>query len=258
MSERMAKRRARPTHTPWPYWRVMWRFALHGLIILGLTVAIVRGLDYLHHPNTLAIRNVLIEGEIRYQSRSELTEVMAPLVSGGFFSLNLDELEQALRALPWVYAATVRRIWPDQVVVHITEEVAVAYWGRDALMTQYGEIIMPAVSSFPPGLPHLQGNDGRHRVLMNRYLAVQARLADIDLEVVGLYEDARRAWRIEFADGMQVMMGRRVDQASVERLVRMYPHIRAHREQPLKHIDLRYTNGAAVAWLNDTERPLPR
>lgn len=248
MVERMAKRRVSAVTKTGRGLRVPGYLLLHALLFFGVVLGIMRGWEYLQHPQSFPILNVVIEGDIRHQSRAELTEVMTPLVTGGFFALDLEHLEQALSALPWVYAATVRRIWPDQVVVHITEEIAVAYWGDDGLLTQYGYIIKPPVATFPSGLPHLQGNEGRHQLLMNRYLSVQAMLADIEIEVTGIYEDARRAWRIESADGMQVMMGRRVELATIERLVRMYPHISAHRDAPIARIDLRYTNGAAVAW----------
>jgi len=83
---------------------------------------------------------------------------------------------------------------------------------------------------------------------MRRYLAVQARLADVGLEVRGLREDARQAWTIELVGGGEVLMGRGAGEVQLERLLRAYPHIAAQRDAPVRRMDLRYTNGIAVAW----------
>jgi cell division protein FtsQ len=227
------------------------RLVGRGVLLMGLLALFTAAVEYLLRPTTLPIRTVVIEGELRHQDRGELTRVMEPVATGGFFGLDLGQLERALQSLPWVRSVAVRRTWPDTVVVRLTEEVAVARWGKEALVTRHGELITPDPATFPQGLPRLHGQKGRHWVLMERYVSVQARLADVGLEVVGLTEDARRAWSIELADGVRVVMGRGQEDGRLDRLVRLYPHLRAHRDAPLRRIDLRYTNGVAVAWDHD-------
>lgn len=250
----MRKRTMARRHLPQPpWWRQPWlRRGLRLVWLGGLAVLLIalvtRGVERLLDPQTLPVRSVVIEGEFQYLDRQTLAEAMAPYVSGGFFSLDLQPVERAVEAQPWVLGVSVRREWPDRLVVRVDEQVPVARWGDAALLNQYGELFYPPVDSQPEGLPALWGREGRERPLMERFLAVQARLADVGLEVEGLREDARRSWVIQLLDGSQVIMGRGMDTDRLDRLVRMYPRLAEHRDDPIRRIDMRYTNGIAVAW----------
>ncbi|WP_082829684.1 cell division protein FtsQ/DivIB [Ectothiorhodospira sp. BSL-9] len=236
-----------------PWWRQPWLRRGLRLVWLGgaavlLMALVIQGVERLLHPETLPVRSVVIEGDFQYLDRQAISETLVPYVSGGFFSLDLRPVERAVEAMPWVHGVSVRREWPDRLVVRVDEQVPVARWGETALLNQYGELFHPPMESQPEGLPALWGRAGRERPLMERYLAVQARLADVGLEVEGLKEDARRSWVIHLQDGSQVVMGRGMDTDRLDRLVRMYPRLTEHRDEPIKRIDMRYTNGIAVAW----------
>lgn len=249
----MARRKRTEAHVPW--WRELRLRRLArallagGVLVLSLGI-MTAGVSWLLEPQTLPVRQVLIEGEFRHLDRRELQEALGSHVAGGFFSVDLNAIERAAVALPWVYGVAVRRNWPDTLVIRITEQVPVARWGDGELVNRFGDVFRPPADSLPPGLPRLKGGEGRQRTLMRRYLAVQARLADVGLEVEGIREDARQAWTIELAQGGRILMGRDTGADHLERLLRIYDRVAAHRDAPIATIDLRYTNGISVAWVN--------
>jgi cell division protein FtsQ len=218
-----------------------------GVLVLS-AVAIGVGMHWALQPETLPVRTVLIEGEFRHLDRAELEEALAPHVTGGFFSVDLGAVERAATALPWVYGVSVRRAWPDTLIVRVAEQVPVARWGDRGFVNRFGDVFEPTTGRLPEGLPALEGAAGRQRPLMRRYLSVQARLADVGLEVTGVREDARQAWHIELADGARILMGRDTGADHLERLLRVYHRVAAQRDVPIRRMDLRYTNGIAVAW----------
>ncbi len=251
MAKRDAMARKQRDIAPW--WRglELRRWLRRGLalgVVLMFAAALGSAADWALRPDTLPIRAVQIEGQFHHLERRDLESALGPYVSGGFFSVDLPAVERAAMALPWVYGVSGRSLWPDTLQVQVTEQVPVARWGEDALVNRYGDVFRPAPESLPGGLPSLTGGEGRQRSLMRRYLAVQARLADVGLEVRGLREDARQAWTIELVGGGEVLMGRGAGEVQLERLLRAYPHIAAQRDAPVRRMDLRYTNGIAVAW----------
>lgn len=246
---RMAQRRQ--PRAPW-WQRVPWgragRALAGGALVMALAGTAWWMAGYLGRPETLPVRQVTVEGSLQHLSRDVVRQAVSAHLPAGFFTLDLAAVRRDLEGLSWIRTASVERAWPDGVVVRVDEQVPVARWGGETVLNQYGERFHPEPGTLPPGLPALKGPEGRERALMERLLAVQARLADVDLEVAGLTEDARRSWTIHLTDGSRVLMGRGMDPGRLDRLVRMYPRLADHREAPIRRIDMRYANGIAVAW----------
>lgn len=219
-----------------------------AVILLGFIGALTGAGVKLRDPHTLPIRTVQIEGELRHLNRARLEQVAAPVVSGGFFSVDLRAVREALTGLPWVYRVGVRRQWPDRLVVVVEEQRPVAQWGESALVNPYGELFHPPREEFPQGLPVLRGPEGKARELLREYAALTERLAPLGLRVTMLEENERLAWRLRLDNGIEVALGREQRAARLERFVRVYAAALADRAAQIAAVDLRYTNGLAVAW----------
>jgi cell division protein FtsQ len=66
--------------------------------------------------------------------------------------------------------------------------------------------------------------------------------------VVALSENARRAFRLRLDNGIEVVVGREWDMQRMARMVAVYRHVLVNKAADVERIDLRYTNGFAVAW----------
>lgn len=199
--------------------------------------------------NTLvSLEQVALLGEFRHLEPDALDAVLAGHARG-FFALDLDRLRLELSELPWVDSVRLRKRWPDTLEIAITEPMPVARWGEDHLVDRYGAIFGPVDLASWAFLPALEGGEGRQVELMQRYLEVSARLADVGLGVSGVRESTRRAWTIRLEGGGKVLMGRDGDLSRLDQLVRLMPLLREHNpEELLARVDLRYAQGAAVAW----------
>ncbi len=60
-------------------------------------------------------------------SRAEITRVFGGDISRNVFAVPLDERKKQLEELPWVDSATVMRILPDRIRVHVVERKPVAF-----------------------------------------------------------------------------------------------------------------------------------
>jgi cell division protein FtsQ len=157
-------------------------------------------------------------------------------------------IRNAVEDLPWVYRATVQRVWPDRLRVDIEEQVPVAYWGEGGFLNRFGESFHPEWIPAGIELPQLSGPQGHEQSVLDKYRLVVRTLAPLGLRVARLQLDERRAWRIQTGNGVQLELGRAAAYERLQRFVRSYPAVFAGRLEQLQRVDLRYSNGFSVYW----------
>jgi len=217
-----------------------------------LVVLIVWGRSVLMHPQTLPIKNVRIEGEFRQLSPGTLQTIVAGAVKGGFFNVNVEAIQNALYRNPWVYEVTVRRLWPDGLSVQVTEQTAVARWGDQGLINASAVFFAPEQQTFPEHLPVFNGPENTWSLLFNRYVQVRELLDTRAAGVKSLTLDDRWAWSFILEHGPRIHLGRRDVTDRLERFVNfVYPGIEK-RFDHIEVVDMRYTNGFAVKWKNNS------
>lgn len=190
---------------------------------------------------------VRIDGSLAHADRDALKAVIARHARAGFFRMDLEAVRADLIALPWVRDASLRRIWPETLDVEVREHVPAATWNGKALVSREGEVFAPA--SLPSmSLPALAGPDGHGPAMLERLRQLRDRLAPLGLEVAAIEQDARRAWRVTLDNGVALRLGRDHHEERLGRFVAVWPGVLAPRAEEIGAVDLRYTNGFAVAW----------
>ena len=216
-----------------------------------LLAAVLAGVGLVHwtqDPGSLPMRQLQIEGNLRYLSQEELQAQVGPHVQGGFFNVDVAAIQRAAQALDWVDRVSVRRVWPDTLRLHVREQQPLARWGDGALLNHRGERFAAAGRAVRESLPHLQGPAGREAVLLAQYRQLAELLSSAGLQVTRLHQDERRALELTLDSGARMQLGRTDATARVRRFLRAYPSLVTSREETLQHVDLRYSNGFAVRW----------
>ena len=139
----------------------------------------------------LPIHSVQIEGEFRYLKKDDLQNIAMPHVQGGFFSLNLQEVREALLVLPWVEDAAVRRQWPDGLQIRVMEKQPAAWWGDGRLLSSRGVLFAPGrIGAL--ALPKLDGPEGLEKTLLQELGSMQTELANTGQQIQMIRVDADR------------------------------------------------------------------
>lgn len=220
-------------------------YSVVGLLVsITFAATVVTGVRHVLDPATLPIREVRIEGEFRYLAPKRLQDIVAGELKAGFFRVNVEAIRAALLAEPWVNDVSVRRVWPDTLQITVAEQRAVAYWGDDGLVNEYGVVFHPAPDSLPRGLIRLLGPQGSSLTVLRRYREAQDVLAAHGLAVTRVRLSSRRAWRLWLSNGTQVVFGRNDFHGRLARLARVVDRVLAGGAAAI--VDLRYTNGLAV------------
>lgn len=199
-------------------------------------------------PQAMQIKLVQVEGAFQQVQPRAVKQVVATFGEQGFLGVDVEQLKQAIEALPWVKRASVRRVWPDTLFVSLEEQTAVARWGDKGLMSPSGELFFPPQTLQFERLPILHGPRSNSAVILAKYRKITQLMALSDLQVVRLEQDERRAWTVTLESGVKLLLGRKQSEVRLARFVRLYPKVLWMWERVIDEVDLRYTNGFAVRW----------
>ena len=87
---------------------------------------------------------------------ASFTNVEGSIWNAYFFTVNLKSTQNAFKKLPWIRDVSVRRKWPDKLLITIEEHNVLARWGNLGLVNNYGEIFNAA---FQDDLPVFNGDE---------------------------------------------------------------------------------------------------
>ncbi|MCU7844362.1 MAG: cell division protein FtsQ/DivIB [Candidatus Thiodiazotropha sp. (ex Monitilora ramsayi)] len=216
-----------------------------SLLVIGL---LSWGGLQLMDPQVMPVRVVGVDGEIQHLERGSLEAAVAEAVDGGFFSVDLDLIRQKVERLPWIESASVRRVWPDTLHVNVVEQVPLAYWGEDGLVSLRGEVFRPERLPQLPELSVLEGEDQNALRISREYLRMRTLLETSGLTLKHVRVDARQAWWLKTDEGVSLHLGRREVMPRLTRFVQLYPYLKQQSGSQPESVDLRYTNGFTVRW----------
>ena len=200
----------------------------------------------------MPIKSVQIAGNFVHLSPAELEKKAANIIRDGFITVNVAGIKRELLQEEWISEVAVRRVWPDSLMIFVTEHEPVALWGSNALISNEASIFSPPQASFPPGLPFLSGPQGSEEMVLKKYEFLKTELKRRDMETEMLVLTERRAWQFKLADGPVVLLGRKDVEDRFKRFFSYAIPYQADRLLQAKSIDMRYTNGFAVKWIRES------
>jgi cell division protein FtsQ len=242
------RRRAEPKAPRLPgLARLPWPLVLAGASVAAIGAGVwTLSLWLLNRP----IDTIVINGNFERVSPLQLETLIEPHARAGFLRIDLGATQRALKDLPWVATAEIRRKWPGTLTVTVGEEKAVACWGEGGLLNAAGELFLPSAERLPPELPRLDGPAGTEALVTGRYFAIQRQLEHRGMSAARLALDARGAWTLTLHNGLQVRLGANRVEQRIDRFFRVLDGTLANLAGELDYVDLRYPNGFAVGWKN--------
>lgn len=201
------------------------------------------------------ISQVSVNGDFRYLDKARIEQIMLPHLGTGYFMVDLQEIRDELQAQPLVHEVTVRRAWPDRLVVFITEQVPVLRFGADGYLNPYARVFRPGAPLPGVDLPVVDGPPGSEPLLLRSFDSYTEVLEPSGLRIASIALDGKHAWRIGLSNGTEVLLGRRGIERKLQLLVRLLSGEWASSRDRITRIDMRYSNGVAVAWRDGAASP---
>ena len=245
MTRRQAKRRRkrepRSIALPAVPWRKLSATVL-AIMIIGLSYRF--SAELLDQP----ISAIRIEGPFQRVSALQIEEAISNEIEQGFLSADLSLIQETIVGLPWIDKANVVRRWPATIEISVTEQMPAATWGDSGLLNTRGELFVRQARHVPAELPRLSGPEGQYALVATRYLDIREKLIPIGLDVRRVDVDARGAWEITLANGIDIRLGRRDVGERIQLFLDVAANIIASREQDIAFVDMRYVNGFTIGW----------
>lgn len=198
----------------------------------------------------LPIQSVEFIGEADHLSEATLHGLLTQALNAGFLKLKLSDLRQQLLSLTWMHKVTIRRVWPNHLVVRFEEHTPFARWGKTGIMSTTGVLFYPQEDKAAfLTLPLLEGPQGRESLVWQQYWLMEQILSPLGLHITHLTLALRGAWQLRLSNEMTVVLGTNDVLGRLTRFVRFYEKCFSDASKRIAYVDLRYTNGMAVGWL---------
>ncbi|MGB5181433.1 MAG: cell division protein FtsQ/DivIB [Xanthobacteraceae bacterium] len=151
-----------------------------------------------------------------------------------------------LLADPWIADAAILKLYPDRLLITITERRAFALWQRNGqvnVIADDGTVLQPFVEDRYRGLPLVVGSGAERRAkdfigLLDRYPEIRSALRASVLV-------AERRWNLRLVNGMDVRLPDSDLQAALDRLVKL-DHDKKVLSRDITSIDLRLPDRVTV------------
>lgn len=227
----------------------VWRLLVRERRNVATTVAAVAllavfwgGYAWLLRSRTFELKEVAVLGVLKHLKKADLLE-SAHGARGNFFLLDLARIKREVESVPWVKRASVRRVWPDRIVIQVEERVPLARWGDGELLDVGGELFG---AEYAGELPTLIGPRGSERELAQRLEEFRGQLAVVGRRPMAIMESDRNAWTVKLDDGTTIQLGRELATDRLRRFVANYDETVARVAGRGITVDMRYRNGFSL------------
>ena len=216
--------------------------------LLLITTILIFLVAKISDPSVLPINKVDISGNLQHLEKSSIEKIVSSsLGERGFFRIDVVEIQTMLTKQPWVHRVVVRRVWKDTLSIRIVEQIPVAKWGEESFLNKDGQIFTPDDPKITLELVQLNGPKGLENVMLEHYTIMVNKLSTIPIGVAEVILTDRGAWRLITTDGKELIFGKQFLAQRLDRFLHGYSSGLSTRWNSVKRVDLRYSNGFAIA-----------
>lgn len=236
-----------PENLHWGFWCGV---AFFVLVIAGILSMAWLVVDKMSTQESAPVTSIAIGGEMPYTDKRDIEQAIDEVELGNFFNVDVNDVQEKVAALPWVYSVSVRKKWPNELKIYVVDQTPVAYWNGDFLINKQGYAFQADMARVKEPLPAFFGPEGTEEVALKNYKSLSNLLSYGDLAIDELMLSERYSWQLTLNDGVSLNLGRKDKVNRLQRFMDLYPQIKAttKQQQQVDYIDLRYGTGLAVGW----------
>lgn len=206
--------------------------------------------DTLANAAGMQVSGVRITGN-RKMGHDRILEVAGITPSSSVLFFDPDEARARLKADPWIADATIRKLYPDQLLIEVTEREPYALWQREGkivVIAEDGTVVQDHVDARFADLPLIVGKGAEARA--REIVGLLADHPDVARAVRASVLVAERRWNLVLRNGIDV----RLPDGDADRALADLARLDAERRlmtRDLTMIDLRVPDRVTVRLSDD-------
>lgn len=219
--------------------------------------------DWVDNPERVVLSQLTITGDKSYTYEDDVRNAIMGLgFPNTYIGQDVDDIQQEVLRLPWIKQVSVRKQWPDRLIVHLVEYQPRYVWNEVFLLDNDGAMFsVPMDRMQYDGLPKLFGPVGKEHLILDTYqklysISQTTNKQQYKINVATAYADERNAWQLiisacmdgSYSQNIKLVLGKDKILERYERFIKLYPQIQrslAGNEQ-IMEVDLRYENGISI------------
>ena len=249
--------RKQPTTLSWGevHWSFWFGVVFFVAVILVIAASGWRLFERMRADESAPVTSVLVMGEMPYTQRQDIDSAIENISLGNFFQVDVNDVQQQIAQLPWVYSVSVRKRWPNELKIYVVDQKPVALWNGDFLINEQGKAFQAELERLTETLPAFFGPEGSEILALENYYSLNKLLDFSELKIDELVLSERFSWQLTLNDGVRLNLGREERVDRIQRFMDVYPKIKEKTKdnQQVDYIDLRYDTGLAVGWKSSAE-----
>ncbi len=191
----------------------------------------------------MPIKEVLVKGEYQHIDDDQINLIANEYLSGNFFTINLRNTQQAFKKLPWVRDVSIRRKWPDKLIIAIEEHNVIGRWGNLGLINDRGEIFNAA---YQEELPVFYGKESLAKDITKKYYEINEILGKELMQIGTITLSNRLSWELTTDNQLKIILGRKKIIGKLDSFINHYQEVLYKMKNRIEYVDLRYKDGFSV------------
>lgn len=219
--------------------------AIRGEHVPAIVAAFKEVRDQAANAAGFRITSLAISGNV-HVSREEVLAIAGVTGARSLLFLDVEAVRERLRTNPWIADATVLKLYPGELQVHIAEREAFALWqkdGRVSVIADDGTVLDPYITPGFVRLPLVVGRGAETRA--KAFLALLDRHPELRDQVRASILVGERRWNLRLRNGLDVRLPEADAASALERLVALDRETRLM-TRDITAIDLRLPDRVTV------------
>lgn len=221
------------------------------LVTIGLCLVAALAI-FLPNAKLFPIKKVAIYGDFSPTRQKVLQQTVNQFTKKSFFTADLASIKERLQSFIWVTNVEVRRVWHNQLSLHVDVQHPVARFNDNKFLNAFGEIFTQQAleegEKNVENLPLFYGSEDQAMKLLYYYQQANIILSSIAFEVKKIKLTNADDLTIELNNGIKIKLGHEQVLDKLRKFVKVYHKIFNLQDSHRSEVDLRYEHGMAVKW----------